>query len=502
MHQANMDTTRTKSGKTMADSIYLVSANILSTAFSLIAGLLLARALLPDQYGRVAHFLKLFGLARFIGTLGLGAKVIEDVACQSTLGNKLELGRTVWSLALIRLMTSCTLLLCLAVLTRLQGDSAFIWAGIASLIASLTDYTSVVSQGLRKRQVVAWLSLTQPSAYLLGTAFLWLAHLATPARIYAVFTASFVPTFLLYLLSLRHGFIPPLEGSFLSLRYLGEALNPLLAFFMFGILNYLYQSLGILVLGQARLFEDAAYFNAALTWVTMPETIALIVLTAVLYPDMVAAMAQNKQKDAARLFDAFLRAALVALSWLAGVYVAHAGFVIRFFYTDTYSASVIVLTIAAPLTLLLFLQQILIFGLYALKKPSLASKGMAIQILITLVGTYFVVTKYTGNRAAGLAAVYTLACMTGFLIHWADVKRLLRFRMTLSRVLSFGLFSIAIVTLAAKSVSLIGIETSLLAVLLEILMSLPLYIGCVVIILLYPQERNGIASWLSLKSGM
>ncbi|MBC7261529.1 MAG: hypothetical protein H5T63_05915 [Chloroflexi bacterium] len=394
-------------------------------------------------------------------------------------------------------MTSCSLFLGLALWAKLQNDSVFVWAGGASLVASLTDYTSAVSQGLRKRQIVAWLSLAQPFVYLLGTVFLWQARLVTPTHLYAIFTMSFVPTFLLYLLSLRCSFIPSLEGRFLSWRYLHDAWKPLLAFFMIGILNYFYQAVGILALGQARQFEDAAYFNAALTLVTMPETLALVALTAVLYPDMVAAMAEGKRDNAASLFDAFLRGALVPLSLLTGIFMSHADVIIRLLYTDAYAASSIVLAIAAPLTLILFLQQILIFGLYALRKPGLASKGMAVQALITLVGSLFVTTKYIGNRATALAVMYTLACIAGFLIHWTDLKKLLSVQVTLSRILCFCFVSIGIVRISAKVVSLVSLETTLPALIMEIFIVIPLYVSSILIILLRPQERRRFISLLS-----
>lgn len=456
------------------DSAYLLIAGLVGTVTSTVAGLILVRILLPSYYGMVAYFLRVFGLVRFLGTLGLGAKVIEDVSHYSALGDQHGLGKAVYSLGSIRLAIGGILLLLLTFLSWVQDDATFLWAGLAGLFASVGDYMNALLQGLRRRKAVAGLSLLQPALFLASVLLMSIMVNAVPTMIYAAFTFSFVTLLAGSFLSLRRAAIPQPFRQAISRPYLRGALRPLTNLVIFGLLNYLYLSLGSLILGSAKLFEENAFFSAAFGLVAIPTTLGFVVITAVFYPELVAMLAHDRREEASRLLTTFMRLFLTALTPVMAALAVYSGFIVRLVYTETYDPSIVPLAVLSPLAMLVPVQQLLVFGLYALGEHRQASIGMGIQVLLALAGTLGAMFWAQGLRPVWIAVAGLAACIVGLAVHWTALKRQSSFRVSAVQVIGATLLAMPLMVLPKALTSCLLPRSELLAVALGLAISAPL----------------------------
>jgi O-antigen/teichoic acid export membrane protein len=250
---------------------------------------------------------------------------------------------------------------------------------------------------------------------------------------------------------------------------------------------------GTLALGQVGLFEDAAYFNSAFTLVTVPGTLGLIIATAVFYPDLVAMLAHGNIEAVRNVVDRSLKLSLIILAAPTAVLIVHSDFVIKLLYTNTYTSSIVPLTILAPLTAILFLQLLLIFGLYAFQRPAIAGKGMGIQFLLVFGGILLAVTPIWESHALAASVAYLFAGLGGFLAHWFDLKKILGFKMQLWRLPIVLLASTMILFLVKQlGVILFGDLTTIVSI-ASIVLMIPFCLAVNAFLTLESHERR--RSW-------
>lgn len=420
--------------KLSIQSSYLALSSVISTGLNLVVGFTLVRIMIPEQYGEVAFFLRLFGLVRFIGTLSLGIKVIEDISRFSTLQDRPSLRQAMSTLGFLRLASGLVILSVMLFLGWLWKDPIYTWTGLAGFVASISDFASAVAQGLKLRKEVALLLVTQPALFFGGVLSLTYSQNTTPLGVYVIFSTSFLIVLVLYSLMLTKTSLPIPGIKSLSWSYFIKAFKALSGMFLFGIFNYLYFSLGALILGQAKLFEEVAYFNSAISLVVLPITLGMTVLTAIYYPDVVSAIAAGQQDVAVRLVEIFIKVGVLLLSIPTAFLMVHADHVIRILYTDVYSPSIIPLIIMTPLTLLLLIQQLFVFSLFALKKLFVPSIGVGIQALVLFLGAMLLLASGQETRVIGMAVIYLATGVFGFVYCWIHVKRYFSFKVSVWEV--------------------------------------------------------------------
>lgn len=426
----NNKTTTGKQSGLISSSSYMILASLFSTIVTVVTGLLLIRLLIPEHYGIVAYYLRIFAVVRFLGTLGLGAKIIEDIARSTATDTRPALATVIHTGAVLRFVSTIVVAVILAGVALVNDNPIFFWAGLAGMAGALVDYTNAIAQGLKLHRIVAGLSFTQPSLFFLCVIYLALLAQPQPEHIYITFTGSFILTLIIYAITLRAS-IPTPHKAFFSWDYLRSLFKPMFGLFTFGLLNILYLSLGTLILGHFELFEEAAYFNAPFSLVSMPASLGLMVVTSVYYPELISRMAQGRQGDAAGLSDMFIRAGSIALAVPTTAAIVYPDVIIPVLYTENYNPAIIPLLISAPLICLLFVQQFLTFGLYASQRVMLVTQIMALQVMIVLTCSIMVVIWLPEMSAHALALIYVIATGSGFYLQWRALKRLIPFKLSL-----------------------------------------------------------------------
>lgn len=467
---------------------YIFIAGLLATVLTTAASLIVVRVLTPADYGVVSYFIRVVGLLRFISSVGLGVKVIEDMARARAMQDDLQLGRTTYSLGVVRLFTTGLPSLVTLLLYLINHDPVFAWSALACLFTSLFDYLNSLAQGLQKRRGVAILNFIQPAVFL-GGIMLWNAvGQLQPEAVYIVFMASFGIVALGYLPSLFGG-IPLFRLAHLSWEYLRPTLATIARLFVSGIFQQLFFAIGTIILAQRDLFSTSGYFNAAFSLVTMPSAISMLVATSVFYPELVSLVAQHKLPQAALLVDRFSRSAMLLLALPMAGGLIYADVIIRTIYTTKYDASILPLVITAPLIALLFHQQLLTFSLFAVKQVNTVSRILGLQVAVVAVGTIASIFALPESALpVGLAAAYAAAVLIAIVGMHREVRQQLPIRLPLLDIFKVMLLAL-LTTLITRELLQLVVEITFGTALLGGLFSAILFGAAIWLWYLSAEER-------------
>src|SRR6266508_3885062 len=155
-------------GVARSELAWVTLANVAITALNIAAGLLVARYLAVDDYGRLSYFMNIFGLLRLLASLGLTSQIMFEVAKARGRGEPVR--DCFYPLLMIRALTLIGITALVVGLGYLRHDSLLMIAGLAAMLALINDFVVGALQGLGLiPQVVGVLAL-QPVLYALGLA--------------------------------------------------------------------------------------------------------------------------------------------------------------------------------------------------------------------------------------------------------------------------------------------------------------------------------------------
>ncbi len=475
----------------LAGASLLALASLVSMLLSIVTGLIVVRILIPEQFGKIAYFLQVFGLARFVSNLGLGAKVIQDVSRGALSEDPLGVNHVIYSLGLVRFASSCLLGIGLLMIARFTGDVMFLWTAWAAMAASFFDYASAVAQGLRNRSLVAWVTAIQPTLYLLVVVVIALGQQARPYHVYAAMTLSFVVSLFIFGVKLKRHILWP-RRAFVSHTYLKQSLAPLASLFVFGMVIQLYSAIGTLILGQLQHFVSAAFFGAAFTLVTMPVSLGFIVVTGVFYPEMVIALSQDDRNVAGRLLDLFVRSFSLFAAFVIAGCVVYADILIGVLYPSEYESSIIPLIVLAPTIIGGLLQLVFVFTIVSMHKIYLASTISVMQILMVIFGT--AISLYIGSSfiPIGVGLSYLISALAGCMGLWHVVNREIPFKTSIFYVILTVLVAIASMGFGRMISMQVNAQPAIVTLIMGVMITLPIYFLLVIFLLLTPNERQSV----------
>lgn len=260
-----------------------------------LTGILLARLLLPSDFGLMALAFVLLGLARPLGDLGLGQAIVQRADLTE---RHVRAGFTVavlfgFAIALILVATAplCALILRDArVAPVLRGLSAtFVVSGAAVAADAL----------LRRRMNFKRLFFIDVGSYILGyggiTCALALLHYGVWSLVVGTFVQALVAA-TAKLASVRHA-VKPCLGR----RELKELFNFGFASSMSGCVNYVALNADNFVVGRLIGAGGLGLYNRAYMLMNVPHTYASNVMSSVMFPAF-----SEMQEEPARLRRAFL----------------------------------------------------------------------------------------------------------------------------------------------------------------------------------------------------
>jgi O-antigen/teichoic acid export membrane protein len=389
--------------------LWVTFANAAITALNVVIGLLLARHFSQNDYGQLSYFINVFGTLRLLSALGMTGQVSFEIACARGRGE--PIANYFYSLLGIRVVTITGLTVLAVGLGFMRGDSLFMIAGLASMLALLNDFAVGALQGLDLiRHVIAVLAL-QPVLYALGAVAVLMRGLPVSA-IYLSLTISFAPAILLAVILLVRSLDLPdlnnlrLPGLWSSVRYAG-------GMYLLAILGTIFTSYATLYLGLVGRFRDAALITVPLNLIFTPGLIVGAAMTTFYFPRISALTAGKHDREAQSLFTLFYGLVsaftiLVAVSLLLYPHV-----VLSFLYGNRYQDSAPLLALVAPVTYLYTVQTVLIFTIAAQGRIRSSIPG-ALVSAIALIGAITLSSGIPGNLtwfaiAHGFAATLGLA---------------------------------------------------------------------------------------------
>lgn len=431
-------------------SLLLLAGSAASTLLNMAVGLLIIRLVSPAEYGLVAVFIRTFAVVRFVFSLGLGAKVIEDVARAQAGQDRDFLARALSSLLSLRLGVIVLGFITLWATALILRQDYWFWVAMAATLASLFDYSSAVAQGLRRATIVASLLVFQPIIYFILVVIGNAGSMIGAQWIYVSFTGSFAIVLLVYgLLGLKADAIR-LNIRDISGPYLKESRTAIIGLFSFGTLNTIFLSLGTIILGSSGLYEEAAYFSAPFSVVTLIPAVGVLVVSGSYFPEVAALAKDGDLPEMAEITKTYLLVSTGITAAVMGVFLAQPAFIVELLFTSKYLMTAGALVVMSPMTIVLFAQQICVFGLYATGHHKLAAWAMLVQVLIAGVGSFLVIWAGITDTFLGVAVAFCVASLTGFGLHTFWLQRSAGSQVFTSGVVLSGLIGGAISYLAAS----------------------------------------------------
>jgi O-antigen/teichoic acid export membrane protein len=367
--------------------IVLAAGPIVPIALSF-AGLLVARTLLPSEYGRIAYFFSSFNLITILGQLGLGPLATGEVA-RVVRARGAAAASLVTPPYVIARIASIAFLIPFGVGAALLGDQVLASATLAAGVALLATFAQALAQGLGRASFVASVQIGQALVYLM-VVVVWARE--APERVFLTVTASYVLALLVMSWACRS--VVPDITRWWSLsrghwRGMGHAIGWL---YTIALLMTPFSSLAVLVLGQAGRFDDAAAFSIAFTIPQLMSVSAATIIGIQYYPQLCQLLVDSRS-DARRHFDLLYR----LLAWMgisaAAILLIDPAAVISVLFTSAYAIAIAPL---ASLSLTAALLPLIQLGLWTLIAHRLWRSSVALaatQLVVVL--PFIVVTLLT-----------------------------------------------------------------------------------------------------------
>jgi O-antigen/teichoic acid export membrane protein len=385
-----------------------IATGVMGQVILVASGVIVARALGPENRGVLALVFVLTAVAAQVGSLGVPVSVTYWIAAR-----KVNPALLLKELRRFRNFQHGAILVAQAglifVVLEPRSPAGFVWVGLLSLTATAARvsqmYGLAVLQGLRRFNAFNALRLLDVTLYMLGVVGLWFANLATLTSItIAVISASVASAGVIWLVVLRvlpsaaaHervatdgivsfgvrslvGSTPPIETFRLDQLLVGLVLSPV--------------ALGYFIVAQA--FTNLTRF--------IGQSIGMVT-----YPRIAAA----DQASQLRMLRRDFALGVVVAGAVTAVLIAAAPELVPFFFGSDFAPAVLTAQILLVATFLASVRRILVEGTRGSGRPTW---GACAELLtLAAVPAVLVVSGYTDALAA-VALVLAVANLLGFLV--------------------------------------------------------------------------------------
>jgi hypothetical protein len=414
------------------------------------AGLILARSLHVEEFGKVAFFLSAFGLVLAYGSLGLTTRTLAAVARAVASRDLAQLAAYVGTTALMRVLSVLPLILA-GVGLLLLGQAGLGAALIAGSLALTQDFVLAAMQGLGKPLQSMALQALHIATY--ATQVLVWSNQSSTEVFWAFGLSYLLPialsTLLLYRQLIQLGVTPRVERA----QLLPSAFRSMQVYCL-GLLLSPLTTVGLLVLGWTQHFHESALFSAAMSFVVLlPQTFGVVV-TALYFPRLCGLTSVGARGSAVGWFDTFWRAfGALALAGAAVLSVYPAA-VIDLLYSGAYVSAAPLLVRLLPLVVLLPLNSLVLWSLVANQRAGWALAAALAQLALLLGQAAAMLLHTPPDLPFALADAHVSALVAGTAASLAALWRLHGYRPTLGRLILAGVAVIVLTQGFAQAIAL------------------------------------------------
>ncbi len=394
-------------------------------------GLLLARAMPADEYGKVVFFFSVVGVVILVGSMGLGTRGRIVAARYSALPTDATILREATHLSVSRVATCGLLLIAACLLKAAQMDT--VAAGLAVGSAALiTDFFVSFLQGYGWAVFGSLLQVLPPLLYLASVIAIGL-HRPRFGLIFTLVALSYLPS-----MCIAIGCFPPLlkiksQLRRLAYRELRRDLISASRIYILTLVTAFSGMFGTLILGSLNLYTEDAAFGLALSIATFPASASNIMQNAVYYPRYCWLLAQKKRSEAANYFDVFYR--ILMCGGIAGstVLICYSGDLLAILFANKYAFASTPLRFLAPMIVSSLGVQLVIWTLVAQDRIGAAMLSACASLAFLLVGGS-ILLDLTHDSLSVFALAHTVASLLGLSIGLYLLVDDRRYRLHLGRM--------------------------------------------------------------------
>lgn len=389
----------------------IAGVNFFVNFVNLIIGMYLVRQFTPESYGQYTYLLTRFGLFRLLATFGMGSVITFHIAQSLKIKDAQDLNQKYYSFLMIRLSIFVIIVSICSILAFLLDDHSYFLIMILLLPASIGDFNLATLQGNFITLPISFSLLAQPISFAIF-AFSIVHTTPTLSSLYFALILSFffyLVISTIFVWKLDFGVIH--RGSF-NLALVKSSIPLFGDSFIIVILQFLFNSIILYLLGFWRLFSQTALLGVVLNLVIIPVGLIQVPVASVYQPRFARLFNPIDPSEARRLMADFLlfifRLTVIAVF----ICFAFAPTLVSMLYGKQYLESSIPLMILSPMIIFLCMQFIITITMIIIQKPRLVIPGLLIQLLFTTLFSILVILYFSSNIVL-LAVNQTLAAFLG-----------------------------------------------------------------------------------------
>lgn len=387
--------------------------SVIVALLNLLTGLYVARLLPVADYGRLVYFSNLLLTAMLLVGFGLTTFVTGEVARLVAIGPAEDMSGTFYSILAARLVTTLPLPILGLCASVVAGDWIYLAASLGAVLATTLDFCVGAVRGAQKVHRAAAIYLAQPLLYL---GMLGLTPQHSVEGIIGALLLSYVVALLFAGILLLNLEIARRERVTITWRRLWEAINSAGIIYLIVLVQMIYSTYALLWLGSLGRYTEAALLSIYLTIARMFPLALVPVVGTVIYPRLCVTIAKGNilatRRDISESFE--IAAALTFCATV--VMVMYPSLIVELLYSTTYLDSAYLLQIAAPLCVILTLENLLSYTLLAIRKPRVALAGLVVRLVLFAVAATIIVWKTSQDATAFLMLAYLGSSAIGLLV--------------------------------------------------------------------------------------
>ncbi len=396
---------------------FVVSGAALGGLFlSSLAGLFIARTLSKLDYGRMTYFSTWFPPMLLILGLGLSATTIRDVVEQRRADNHTELAQRFYTLLVLRLVTLTPLPAIGGAAWLMTGEKSYMLVALAAVCAVIGDFLLGILRGYDRPYATAIAQATQPITYV----SLLLAGLAYSVEgVFLALGLSYAASLIVETLLLLYRTSPRLlHRPVFSKAYARQAIGSSAWIHQIGLCQTAFGSWVLIALGLLGEYKVVADLSVPLSLVALLSLVNAPILMTLVYPRII-----RSNDEAARTFDLAYRLVVGSAVAVAAVMAIYSSTIIELLYSSRYVNAAPMLTMQAPLVLLLALDSLMTLQQIGIGQFRAALLIQLLRLMLLAIGSLIVLTlPISLDTSFWLSAVYVFSALVGVLLQIRRIK--------------------------------------------------------------------------------
>lgn len=401
--------------------VAILTGDATSKALAVVATVLLARYLGPEDYGKYCSVLSFIYVFVIMADFGLNDLMIRDVAVDHSLASQ-YLGASV----VIKIISSTVCALLLVSFVYVLGYSAEMRLYMAVLSATILFVTfcntvSSIFKAFEKMQYSSFIMIINSTLFLILIAVLIYANSSLLEILFSRVVALFIGSLIAYILIVKTITTPNYTNIVYNSRRLITGAFPFLAI---GLVHTLYFNLDIIMLSKLKGSIYVGWFSPAANDLFFGLIIIPSAIATVTYP-----IFSRKYAEEAGGFSEYFNFTMKILIIL-GVAISMGTFllakeIIDFIFGAKYDNSVIVLQIISLSITFAFVRDLLGYGWASVRKVKTLMYLNVISLAINAVLNLILIPLYAhiGAAVASVFCIVTASFISYFMLK-NEVKRL------------------------------------------------------------------------------